>query len=284
MRAAPIGAFMPCAIASAKAKHVKVPRRNSFHVDDDKAKVGRPFGDGSVAQSQAVIDVIIEAARTWARGGKRNKLGKRITANMIETLGQIFRKFMDFKTGACEATYEMIEGVTPHNRSTIHRHIVGLREWGFLDWARRVTLANGVYEQTANNYFFEITKLPPDLRIEIRQRLKERGIELQEHPEREGSGPVPNKAQRLAERVAKGLVKLGRVFRTRAERDKLEENAKFICDEMAMFGDIPTDQWASIRFPGDPAAQEAYNARIGFQPFEFASLNMMTHSLPVEQG
>jgi hypothetical protein len=39
----------------------------------------------------------------------------------------------------------------------------------------------------------------------MRQILKRRGVKLEAHPDRQGSGPVPNRAQRLAGRIAKSL-------------------------------------------------------------------------------
>ena len=265
------GVKMPLTFQAVRSKAAelpeknKVPHRNSFAVDDDRAKVGRPFGDGSRGQSLAVIDAILDAARKWVRAGKIGKNGERLTMNMVETLGQLLTTFMDFKTGACEATYEMIEKVTPFKRATIHRHITRLRELGLLNWARRVTLVDGTWVQTSSNYFFEISAAPKEIQSEMRQQLKKRCIVLKEHHDRRGSGPVPNKAQRLVERVAKGLAKMGRVFRTRHERNRLEDDAAFVRAEMALFGDVPTGRWASIRHPGDIDAQEAYNTRLGIR-------------------
>jgi hypothetical protein len=56
-----------------------------------------------------------------------------------------------------------------------------------------------------NAYFFEISRLPLKAQNWMRQILERRGVKLEAHPDRQGSGPVPNRAQRLAGRIAKSL-------------------------------------------------------------------------------
>jgi hypothetical protein len=118
----------------------------------------------------------------------------------------------------------------------------------------------------------------------MRQILKRRGVKLEAHPDRQGSGPVPNRAQRLAGRIAKSLSSTVGTIRSHAQRKaQLQQKPKFVRDEMALIRDIPTHQWAEIRHPGDLVAQEAYNARMGILSFTPESLEMPLHS-PQNEG
>lgn len=275
--------------------------RGSFSIADEKSQVGRIFGDGSLEQSLDVIEAIVKTAKAYARHfkpiGKTDKAAKepskeeakeeapeappRLTLNMIETLEQTLRSYMDFKTGACEATYENIKKASGFARATIVRHLKTLRQLGWFDWVRRTTNANGRNEQTANSYFFEISRLPLEAQIHLRQLLKEKGITLKEHSDRSGSGPVPNRAARLAERLAKGFAVAADFVRggSRKRRDALMADAAFVRSEWELFGELPTDQWAETRHPGDLAAQEAYSARLGI-PFYGLSESHLSSSLP----
>lgn len=297
MSAASIGAVLPGILSSAQPAHFKIPHRNSFLVDSDRANVGRRFGDGSINQSLDVIEAIVKTAKAWARHFKPTKKAAnanapaltpeeeaeaakpRLTLNMIETLEQILRSHMDFKSGACEATYENIMASSGFARATVFRHLKGLRELGWFDWVRRTTKANGRYEQTANAYFFEISRLPLEAQIHLRQLLKEKGIVLAEHADRRGSGKVPNRIERIAERLAKGFAVAADFARNLTRRKALMVEADFVRGEMEWFGDVPTHQWAALRHPGDFAAQEAYRARLHLPSFG-PSESHLNHSSP----
>jgi hypothetical protein len=110
---------------------------------------------------------------------------------------------MDFKKGTCEATHEMIVGKTGFARATVHRHITALRDMGWLDWVRRsVKAEDGSSRPTANGYF---SSQPPAQRgANPLAPAVEQGHQDREHADRKGSGPTPNRVQRLAERLAKG--------------------------------------------------------------------------------
>jgi hypothetical protein len=118
----------------------------------------------------------------------------------------------------------------------------------------------------------------------MRQILKRRGVKLEAHPDRQGSGPVPNRAQRLAGRIAKSLSSTVGTIRSHAQRKAQLADAEAVRSEMALMGDIPTHQWAEIRHPGDLVAQEAYNARMGILPFTPESLEMPLHSPLQNEG
>jgi predicted translin family RNA/ssDNA-binding protein len=252
--------------------------RGSFDINDERAKVGRPFGDGSIGQSKAVIEAIVKTADRWADHFKEGGKAHALTQNVIKTLFRTLDKLMDYRTGKCEASYEMIMEATGFSRITVIRHMKILRDLKWIDWVRRTErTGNGPKDgpqvkQAANAYFFEISRLPLGAQIELRQKLKKRGIQIEEHPDRKGSGAVPNRVQRLAERAGQALssvISRGQQKRERAE--KMDE-AAFIRGEMEFFGDIPTNRWAALHFPDDLAAQEAYNRRLGIDLLASASI------------
>ena len=267
MSAVSFGSLLASTAAGAAAEASAGVWRCSYDVDDARSNVARPFGDGSVAQSLATIDAIVATAKAWAKNFKQAGKTHPLTCNMIETLSCLLRMHTDFKTGACEATYEMIAKATGFARATIHRHLVALRDLKWINWVRRTKRTDeGRDVQTASQYFFEISHLPLEAQIHLRQLLKKKGVTLKEHADRQGSGPVPNRAQRLAERLAKGFK--GAVDTMRGKRTKaLMDDAAFVRAEMEALGDLPTDKWAEVRHPSDAAAQEAYNARLGIASF-----------------
>lgn len=266
MGAVSFGSLLGGIAAKATAQPVGI-WRSTFDVSDLRAQVGRRFGDGSIEQSLDVIEAINKTAMIWAKENRPEDRTWIFMLHAIRTLDVMLRKFMDFKEGTCEATYEMIAAATGFTRATIHRHITALRDMGWLDWVRRsVKAEDGSSRPTANGYFFEISRLPTAARIHLRQLLKKKGIEIEDHADRKGSGPTPNRVQRLAERLAKGYSGAVERLREKTRRNGLEAEAAFVRAEMELMGDIPTDRWAEIRHPGDLAAQQAYSARLGI-PF-----------------
>jgi hypothetical protein len=192
--------------------------------------------------------------------------------------------FVDFKTGECIATYEMIAAAADICRDTVYKHLNILRGLGLLDWVRRCEATGNKVGQKVkaapNSYFFEITRLPSRVQMLIRQILARRGVKLEAHPDRAGSGAVPNRAQRIATRLGKGLSQAKGLFTGRKDRDAQLAEAAFVSAEMALMSDIPTAQWAAIRHPDDAAAQQAYNARLGIHSFPHESLKSPLQSPP----
>ena len=281
--------------------------RRTYNVNDARAQVGRIMGDGSVSQGKVVIAMVIEAAKEWL--AKLNNDARRdyamalarhndahvpgatpperpriIRWNVLNTL-QAVLSWTNFSTGECSPTYEMITERADGRRDTVNRHINILRELKLLDWVRRCEATGNKRQPTKaapNSYFFEISRVPLALRILIQQKLKRRGVKLASHPERDGSGPVPNRAQRLASRVGKALSGAAEALRRRADRNERIAEAAFVRAEMQQMGDIPTDQWAKIRHPDDATAQAAYNERLGIVSFGSESLKTSLHSSPIE--
>lgn len=306
MSAASIGKLMAgVSSVSCGEAQVKLWRR-TYKVDDPRADVGRKLGDGSARQSKIVLATIIEAAKKWfdtankearaayaeaQRAYEANSIGlapqkKRVLKwNLLNTLGAVLG-FTDFKTGECIATYEMIAAAADVCRDTVYKHLNILRDLGLLDWVRRCEPTGNKEGQRTkaapNSYFFEITRLPSRVQMLIRQILTRRGVKLETHPDRVGSGAVPTRAQRITSRLGKGLSQAKGLFTGRKHRDAQIAEAAFINAETALLGDLPTSQWAAVRHPGDATAQRAYNARLGIRSFPHESLQRPLHSPPAE--
>jgi hypothetical protein len=287
MNARPLGALLASSAATAVYRHTEQPVwRGSIDVDDAKAKVGRPFGDGSLHQSLTVIDAIVETADLWANKIKEAGKQHRLSQNALKTMRVIMRKFMDFASGACEPSLDMIMTATGFSRITVIRHLKALRELRWFDWVRRTEKTGNspkdgpLVKQATNAYFFEISRLPFDAQVHLRQILKRRGVTLNAHRDRRGSGPVPNRVQRIAQKIAKGFRAATGIGGRPAQH--LVEEAEFARQETAMLGDIPTSQWASLRHPGDDQAQRVYNRRLGIHHVQSASIICSPESPPTE--
>ncbi|WP_162528482.1 helix-turn-helix domain-containing protein [Novosphingobium sp. BW1] len=283
--------------------------RRTYNVSDPRANVARRLGDGSVRQGKIVISTIIETATKWfkhtneaARHAYAEQMlafeqGKASVAeepqrptklkwNILATLEAVL-SFLDFKTGECIATYEMIAKAAECGRDTVYKHINRLRELGLIDWVRRCEpTGNKIGQKTKaapNAYFFEITRLPSAVQMLMRQILTRRGVKLASHPERQGSGSVPNRAQRLATKLGKTLSSAESFLQRKKRQTKCLAEADFVREETQLMGDIPTERWAAIRHPGDLAAQQAYNARLGIHALDHESMEMPLQSPPTEQ-
>lgn len=256
--------------------------RCSYDVNDELARIGRPLGDGSARQARIVISAVRDTAFAWMDKVRfvldEEKKPYRLHWGLVRTLTAVL-KSINFATGEIIATYDMIANAAGCCRLTAVRHLKILRRLKWIDWVRR-SEAGG---QAPNAYMFEISRLPFDAQVHLRQILKRQGVTLQSHPERKGSGPVPNRAQRLAERVAKGFAGAIERMTARTRRDALMDEAAFVRAEMAHFEGIPSAQWAAIRHPDDLAAQQAYNARLGIPFFDDPSNRNAPDSGPSEQ-
>ena len=283
--------------------------RRTYNVDDHRADVGRKLGDGSARQGKIVLATIMEAAKKWfdtenkeARaayaeaqrvhadaqpGAPAPKKRRVLKWNLLNTLGAVLG-FVDFKTGECIATYEMIAAAANICRDTVYKHLNILRDLGLIDWVRRCEPTGNKVGQKVkaapNSYFFEITRLPSRVQMLIRQILARRGVKLEAHPDRAGSGTVPNRAQRVASRLSRTLSAGKSLLTGRRHRDAKLAEAAFVNSEIALMGNVPTSRWAAIRHPHDAAAQQAYNARLGIHSFPHESLEMPLQSPPEERS
>lgn len=308
MSAVSIGKLLAGTVSAPTAEvQIRLWRR-TYNIDDRRADVGRKLGDGTARQGKIVLATIVEAAKTWfdtenkeARAAyadaQRVRADSQVDAptpkkqrvlkwNLLNTLGAVLN-FTNFNTGACIATYEMIAAAANICRDTVYKHLNILRDLGLIDWVRRCEPTGNKVGQKVkaapNSYFFEITRLPSRVQMLIRQILSRRGVKLEAHPDRLGSGAVPNRAQRIVARLGKGLSEARELFTGRKHRDAQIAEAAFVNAETALMGDIPTPQWASIRHPDDAAAQQVYNARLGIHSLPHESLEKPLHSPPTER-
>jgi hypothetical protein len=177
--------------------------RRTYNVDDRRADVGRKLGDGTAHQGKIVLAAIVEAAKKWfdaenkearaayadvqrahadAQSGAPAPKKQRILKwNLLNTHGAVLN-FIDFKTGECIATYEMIAAAASICRDTVYKHLNILRELGLIDWVRRCEPTGNKVGQKVkaapNSYFFEITRLPSRVQMLIHQILARRGVKL----------------------------------------------------------------------------------------------------------
>jgi hypothetical protein len=120
----------------------KSVRRDSYDIEDPRAQVFRPIGDGTIAGAMGWIDALLQTAREFDRAhkkpGQRGGLGGPYAIIVLEALlGRRGVIAIDFKTGRLDPALATLEKITGFARATIVRHLAKLREHGFLDWVRR---------------------------------------------------------------------------------------------------------------------------------------------------
>ncbi len=142
-------------------------RRESYDVDDRRARVFRPIGDGTVAGGLGWIDDLIQVAEefdAWSRGQNGRGLLTPYGVTVLRWLCRLGNK-IEFKTGRLDPPIAWLEKVTGFARRTVVDALARLRRHGFLDWIRRSRRtdnegeAGPQREQVTNAYFFDITRL-----------------------------------------------------------------------------------------------------------------------------
>ena len=183
------------------------PWRCSYDVEDPRAKVFRPIGDGTVPGALDFVEAFIRSIAEYADFAKAHGRAHAITANMIKLVDRVLRRCTDFETGRCEPSLERIMAVTGFSRPTVVSLLSKARAFGLVDWVRRTEATGNTCgpkrRQVTNAYFFEVSRLPIEALRRLRQLLAKKRIEAKEWPDRQGSGPVPNRAQRLASRIVR---------------------------------------------------------------------------------
>lgn len=170
-------------------------RRNSYDVDDPRARVFRPIAGGMTGAALAWLEDLVECARefdAWTRGRgggffspsqhgfyAPDTRGEDMPADVvrISTHGALtpyaitvlealcFGNKLDFRTGRLDPPIAWIEKVTGFARKTVVDALARLRRHGFLDWVRRTRStgrtgdAGPQREQETNAYYFDVTKL-----------------------------------------------------------------------------------------------------------------------------
>ncbi|KQR83456.1 hypothetical protein [Sphingomonas sp. Leaf343] len=135
-------------------------RRDSYDVDDDRAKVWRKIEDGSRHAGLAWADALIQTAEEFDVVHKKHGARGPLQANGIRVLRSIVRRALDFATGRSEPELLTIMKWTGLSKNAVVGALARLREHGFLDWVRR-TIRVGEKgqpgpqrKQTSNAYWF----------------------------------------------------------------------------------------------------------------------------------
>ena len=158
-------------------------RRNSYDVDDSRAKVFSPIADGSKSGGLGFVDDVVRLAEeydlTHRKPGERGPL----MASGVRVLKIMLERFLDFRTGRLDPAIAKIAEVTGYTTKAVHAAITRLKAHGFINWVRRTRRTNNEgagpqLEQFTNAYFFTLSALPKavlqrwrDLRERRRRRL-----------------------------------------------------------------------------------------------------------------
>lgn len=153
-------------------------RRNSYDVEDRRAQVFRPIGDGTKHGAMRWRDKYLQLAEEydWAtkKKGERHALG----ANALRVLkALLWLPGLDFKTGRLEPAITTIMKQTRFARATVVAALRRLKEHGFLSWVRRTERTGAepgegpAVKQATNAYFFDLSRLTERARARLRQLL-----------------------------------------------------------------------------------------------------------------
>lgn len=170
-------------------------RRNSFDVDDPRARVWRPINGGGKQAGLRWRDTLLKVAREYDVAGKEKGRGGPLGPHTRDVLAALL-DLVDFATGRLEPTYAKLMAMTGFAKSTISSALRRLRAHGFLDWARRSRVVDTDEgqgrKQTSNAFFFELSRMPKHAWRRFRDLLarRERGVE--------GAGATPASAAPLA--------------------------------------------------------------------------------------
>lgn len=186
-------------------------RRNSYDVDDHRARVWRPVNGGTKLAGLRWKDTVISVAREYDLVGKQKGRMAPLGPHTREVLAALL-ECIDFPTGRLDPSYAKLMAMTGFAKSTISSAIRRLRAHKFLDWIRRsrvVDTKDGLARrQTSNAFFFDIARLPRRVRLRFHQLLerKERAAEGAAPPKPplgEPTGPLEAKDPGLRDALAK---------------------------------------------------------------------------------
>lgn len=138
-------------------------RRNSYDVDDPRAKVWRPINGGKKAAGLRWRDALIRTAKEYQLLGKQPGRQGPFGPSGLRVLEELLA-LVDFATGRLDPTYRHLMARTGFAKVTIANALRRLRTHKFLDWMRRtriVDTAEGpARQQTSNAFYFSPGSLP----------------------------------------------------------------------------------------------------------------------------
>ncbi|VXC42829.1 hypothetical protein [Sphingomonas sp. 8AM] len=161
-------------------------RRHSIDVDDRRARVSRPIGDGTTAGALSWIDCLLKAVSEWddeerARGGAR-PLGLHGLRVLEAILGRRGKVAIDFRSGRLDPQLVTIARAAKVTKTTVVRALARLKAMKVLDWIRRTerTGNDGSFgplrRQVSNSYFFTPEALPARVAQRLRDLLARRRL------------------------------------------------------------------------------------------------------------
>jgi len=178
-------------------------RRHSYDIDDPRAQVFRPIGDGTTKGALRWIDALVRTAKEFDLVHKKPGCRGPLTPYGVRVLEELLR-LPNFKTGRLDPALDHLMKVTGYARATIVRALARLKVHGFLDWVRRSRSTGNDRElgpqraQTSNAYFFDVGRLARSVRQRFLQLLGKR----EEAARRRGDlDPPPAPAEPAARRT-----------------------------------------------------------------------------------
>lgn len=134
-------------------------RRESYDVDDRRARVFAPVADGTAVGGRGFIDDLVALAEEYdlvhRRPGERAPLG----AQAVRILKIMLQKGLRFDTGQLDPAVRTVARWTGYTYKCVHAALTRLRAHHFLDWVRRSRRIREEgepdrHEQTTNGYHF----------------------------------------------------------------------------------------------------------------------------------
>lgn len=164
-------------------------RRHSYDVDDRRAQVFRPIGDGTRNGAMRWRDKYMQVAEEYDWSMKKKGARHPLGANALRVLKSLlWLPGLDFKSGRLEPAIATIMKNTRFARATVVAALRRLKDHGFLDWVRRTEktgLEKGEgpqVKQATNAYFFNISRLAHRAAARLRQLLGGRAaVEARQH-------------------------------------------------------------------------------------------------------
>jgi hypothetical protein len=183
--ARPIGAVL-----ATRRTHQPV-RRNSYDVDDARADVFRPIGDGTLEDFCRWRDSLWRAAREWNVYERQVGKGVPLPGGAMRVLEAIlFSNQLDFRTGRLEPSLEVIGKIAGCAKDTVVRALAKFRRLGLVDWVRRTRPTGAApgegpkVKQETNAYFFVLGRLPKRFYARFRELLERQRKRAGERPRR----------------------------------------------------------------------------------------------------
>lgn len=161
-------------------------RRNSVDVDDRRAQVFRPIGDGTTAGALSWIDCLLTAVTEWDNVERRKNGARPLGLYGLRVLEVILGRHgtvaIDFKSGRLDPAIDTIARVGRMSRTTVVRALTQLRAMKILNWIRRTesTGRGGLFgpqrRQVSNAYWFTPEQLPARVLQRIRNLVARRAL------------------------------------------------------------------------------------------------------------